>query len=70
MAAFVAQRPAVTVREDTYDLAPGLDDLFAPVAGALDTDTLRALGGRVTQDDEDPRDVARSWLIDEGLAES
>ncbi len=70
VAAFVAQRPAVTVREDTYDLAPGLDDLFAPVAGALDTDTLRALVGRVTQDDEDPRDVARAWLIDEGLAES
>jgi osmoprotectant transport system substrate-binding protein len=70
IAAFVAQRPSVTVREDTYDVAPGLDELFAPVSEALDTEALRRLVGRVSEDDEDPRDVARAWLVDEGLAET
>jgi osmoprotectant transport system substrate-binding protein len=69
VAAFVAQRPAVTVREDTYDLVPGLDELFAPVAERLDTDTLRELVGQVTDEGELPREVARAWLVDEGFAE-
>ena len=68
LGAFVAQQPAVTVRDDTHDLAPGVDDLFEPVAAALDTDTLRDLVGRVVDDQEDPEDVARDWLVAEGLA--
>jgi len=68
LGAFVAEQPAVTIREDTHDTAPGVDDLFAPVSAALDTDTLRDLVGRITEDDEDPRDVARDWLVEEGLA--
>lgn len=70
LGAFVAEQPAVTVREDTFDLAPGIDDLFAPVSEALDTETLRGLVGRVTQDGDDPREVARDWLVEEGLASS
>jgi osmoprotectant transport system substrate-binding protein len=65
----VAEQPSVTIRADTYDMASGLDELFAPVAAALDIDTLRTLVGRITQDDEDPRMVARDWLVEEGLAE-
>lgn len=66
--AFVAEQPAVTIREDTHDTATGVDDLFAPVSAALDIDTLRGLVGRITEDGEDPRDVARGWLVEEGLA--
>lgn len=66
--AFVAEQPAVTIREDTHDTATGVDDLFEPVSAALDTDTLRGLVGRITEDDEDPRDVARAWLVEEGFA--
>jgi len=68
LGAFVAEQPAVTIREDTHDTAPGVDDLLAPVSAALDTETLRGLVGRITEDDEDPRDVARDWLVEEGLA--
>jgi osmoprotectant transport system substrate-binding protein len=67
--AFVAQQPAVTVRADTDDLAPGIDDLFAPVSAALDTDTLRGLVAEVVDDEQDPHEVARDWLVDEGFAE-
>ena len=56
LGAFVAEQPSVTIREDTYDMASGLDDLFAPVAAALDIDTLRDLVARIIEDDEDPRD--------------
>lgn len=69
LGAFVAEQPSVTIREDTYDMASGLDDLLAPVAAGLDIDTLRELVSRITQDDEDPRTVAREWLVEEGLAE-
>lgn len=68
LGAFVAEQPAVTIREDSHDTAPGIDDLFEPVSAALDIDTLRTLVGRITEDDEDPRDVARDWLVEEGLA--
>jgi osmoprotectant transport system substrate-binding protein len=67
--AFVAQQPALTMREDTHDLAPGIDELFAPVSEALDTDTLRDLVAEVVDDRADPHDVARKWLVDAGLAE-
>lgn len=66
--AFVAQQPAVTVREDTLELVPGLEDLVAPAAAALDTETLAALTAEVTRDGRDPRDVARDWLEAEELA--
>lgn len=66
--AFVAQQPAVTVREDTLELVPGLPDLLAPATAALDTETLAALTAEVTRDGRTPRDVARDWLVAEGLA--
>ncbi len=68
LGAFVAEQPAVTIREDTHDTATGVDDLFEPVSAALDTDTLRGLVGRITEGDEDARDVARDWLVAEGFA--
>jgi osmoprotectant transport system substrate-binding protein len=66
--AFVAQQPAVTVRADTEDLAPGLDELFAPVSEALDTEVLRSLVAEVVDEGQDPHQVARDWLIESGFA--
>jgi osmoprotectant transport system substrate-binding protein len=67
--AFVAEQPAVTIREDTFDAVSTIDDLFEPVAAALDTETLQGLVGQVTEDGDDPREVARDWLVDEGFAD-
>jgi osmoprotectant transport system substrate-binding protein len=69
LGAFVTENPSVTVREDTFEEASGLEDLFAPVSAALDTATVRDLAQRVTVDEEDPRAVAREWLVEAGLAE-
>ncbi len=70
LGALVTEQPAVTVREDTYDTASGLDEVFAPVSAALDDDVVRRLVERITAEDEDPRSVAREWLVEEGLASS
>lgn len=56
---------AVVVREDAYD--PAMDDLFNPIATALDDDTMVELNSRVSVDEEDPADVAQEWLEQEGL---
>jgi osmoprotectant transport system substrate-binding protein len=69
LGAFVTENPSVTVRQDTFEAITGIDDVFAPVSEALDTDAVRAMVERVTIDDEDPRTVARDWLVSAGLAE-
>ncbi len=69
LGAFVTENPSVTVRQDTFEAITGLDDLFAPVSEALDTDAVREMVERVTTEDEDPREVARDWLVQAGLAE-
>lgn len=66
--AFVAQNPAVTIRDDTYSDATGVSDVLDPVSERLDTVTLRDLVEQVTSEGDDPRDVARDWLVSEGLA--
>jgi osmoprotectant transport system substrate-binding protein len=56
---------AVVVREDAYD--PEMDDLFNPIAEALDDETMIELNRRVSVEEEDPEDVAREWLEDNGF---
>jgi osmoprotectant transport system substrate-binding protein len=56
---------AVVVREDAYD--PAMDDLFNPIAEALDEETMIELNSRVSVDEEDPEEVARDWLEENGF---
>jgi osmoprotectant transport system substrate-binding protein len=59
---FPPYNPAPTVRTEVVNRAPGLRELFAPVAAALDTDTIITLNAEVDVDGKDPVDVARGWL--------
>jgi glycine betaine/choline ABC-type transport system substrate-binding protein len=36
-------------------------------ASALDTKTIRSLNQKVSNDEGDPKDVARNWLEDQGM---
>lgn len=63
---FASYLPALTVRQGV-DRIPQLRELFAPVAAALDTTTMQELNARVDVEGEQPEDVARSFLQDEGL---
>ncbi len=44
-----------------------LEELYAPVAAALDDDTMAALNARVSADGERPEAVAVDWLTEEGF---
>ncbi len=64
---FPSYLPALNVRQEVLDANPGLADLFAPVAAALDNDTMTALNAQVDIDGEEPADVARAFLEENGL---
>jgi osmoprotectant transport system substrate-binding protein len=65
MGFFPPFQAAVTVREDAYD--PAMDDLFNPIAEALDEPTMIELNRRVSVDEEDPEAVAQDWLQENGF---
>ncbi|OLL71115.1 L-proline glycine betaine binding ABC transporter protein ProX / Osmotic adaptation [Pseudonocardia sp. Ae168_Ps1] len=56
-----------TIRQDVFDRAPQVADVFAPIAAALDQPTIQRLNGRVSAGGESPRDVARAWLTQRGF---
>lgn len=54
--------------EDIYaSYGQALAELYAPVAAALDDDTMAALNARVSADGERPADVAVDWLTENGF---
>ena len=59
--------PALNVRQEVLDENPGLADLFAPVAEALDDETMLGLNAQVDVDGEEPADVAEAFLSENGL---
>jgi len=59
--------PALNVRQEVLDENPGLADLFAPVAEALDNETMLGLNAQVDVDGEEPADVAETFLSENGL---
>ncbi len=62
-----AYEPSLNVRKEVFDANPGLAELFAPVAAALDTATITALNAKVDVDGEEAADVARTFLTEKGL---
>ncbi|MEJ7747659.1 MAG: glycine betaine ABC transporter substrate-binding protein, partial [Candidatus Limnocylindrales bacterium] len=64
---FASYLPSLNVRKEVFDANPGLADLFAPVAEALDTATMQALNSKVDVDGAEPADVATEFLTEKGL---
>jgi len=64
---FAPYHPALTMRKETLDRYPALADLFATIAGKLDTRTLRDLSSQVLVEKTPPEDVAERWLRDGGF---
>jgi len=59
--------PSLNIRQEVFDENPGLADLFAPVAEALDDETMLGLNAQVDVDGEEPADVAEAFLSENGL---
>lgn len=58
---------APVVHSSTLEKHPEIADVVAPLTRALDNDVARELNARVDVDGEDPHDVARDWLVEEGF---
>ena len=59
--------PAPVVRSDVLEENPEVEDILNSVTETLDIDTIRELNGRVDLEQEDPEDVARDYLEQQGL---
>lgn len=59
--------PAPVVRSDTLEENPKMEDVLNEVTASLDVEKMRELNGRVDLEQEDPEDVAREHLEEEGL---
>lgn len=64
---FTAYNPAVTIRKEALDANPAVADVLAPVAEALDDQTLQSLNAEVDVDGATPEDTAKNWLVEEGF---
>ncbi len=64
---FTAYNPAVCVRSDVLKANPAIADVLAPVAAALDDETLQKLNAKVDVDGATPEDTAKEWLVAEGF---
>ncbi len=67
---FPVYNPAVNVRQEIYDeYGEQLDQVFTPIAQALENETLAQMNAAVDVDGELPEDVAEQWLSDNGFVE-
>jgi osmoprotectant transport system substrate-binding protein len=64
-----AQNLVPAVSTQFLDENPEVAEVLEPLMGALTTEKLTELNGRVAVDREQPEDVARDFLVEEGLLE-
>lgn len=67
---FTIYNPSMTIRDDVSVDVPGYTDLIAQLSPRLTDEAIRDLRTAVELDGRSPREVARGWLVDEGLAEA
>lgn len=67
MSFFPIYNPSPNVRAELLEEYPGIADVFAPIADALDNETMTALNASVDVEGQTPEDVARDFLESEGL---
>jgi osmoprotectant transport system substrate-binding protein len=59
--------PAPVVRSEVLEENPEVEDILNSVTETLNVDAIRELNGRVDIEQEDPEDVARAYLEQQGL---
>jgi osmoprotectant transport system substrate-binding protein len=59
--------PAPVVRSDVLKKYPKIKGILNEVSASLDVETMRELNGQVDLDQEDPEDVAKEHLEEEGI---
>ncbi|APU12153.1 MULTISPECIES: glycine betaine ABC transporter substrate-binding protein [Actinoalloteichus] len=64
---FPRYNASVVVREEVIDEYPQVREVLDPVAERLNNDVMRELNAKVDVEGQDPDQVARDWLIQEGF---
>ncbi|ASO17731.1 osmoprotectant transport system substrate-binding protein [Actinoalloteichus hoggarensis] len=64
---FPRYNASVVVREEVIEEYPEVREVLDPVAEALNNDVMRELNAKVDVEGQDPDQVARDWLIEEGF---
>ena len=64
---FVNYNVAMTMRQDVFDQNPKLADVFNPISAKLTTEAMRGLNERVDVNGEQPADVAKDFLTQNGF---
>ncbi|MEJ7744087.1 MAG: glycine betaine ABC transporter substrate-binding protein [Nocardioidaceae bacterium] len=64
---FVKYNVALTVAKDTFEKSPELEDIFTPIAEAIDTATMQELNSQVDVDGLPADAVAQQWLEENGF---
>ncbi len=64
---FPAYNAAPTIRQEVLAENPEIEDLMREISSRLDLETQTELNLKTAIDDEDPEDVARDFLTEEGL---
>lgn len=64
---FPIYNASMNIRESVYQKYPELADVFNPLSKKLTTEVMQKLNAEVDVDGKEPRDVARTWLKDEGF---
>lgn len=59
--------PAPVIKQNYLEEHPDVPEIVNPVTASLDLETMRLLNARVDLNNEDPEDVARDYLEEEGL---
>ena len=64
---FPAYTGSATLKKATLDANPKIADVIALVAPLLTTETMQTLNAKADVDGDDPADIAKNWLTEQGL---
>ena len=64
---FPKYNPALVMKKDFYDAHPQVIDVMAPISAKLTDEVMTELNRQVDVDGKEPADVARDWLVSEGV---
>ena len=64
---FVEYNASLTLRQETLDEFPAIEEIMAPISEALTDEEITALNALVDVDGETEEDVARQWMEDNGF---
>lgn len=64
---FPIYNPSLTLRQETFDNYPQIEEIMVPISKELDTETLKELNAQVDVEGQLPDTVAEQWLEENGF---